>query len=116
MTSAALIQKAVEHCGSQAELARRIGGKARQGHVWKWLNAQRVSAEVAVQIERATSGVVTRHALRPDLFGLPAEISPTEADDRHAERLPPPAREGHPQPRRRGSSPAGRRAAAGEGA
>ncbi len=64
-----LIERAIRICGgSQAALARRIGGKCRQGHVCKWLNAERVTGEVAVMIEHATAGAVTRAELRPDLF------------------------------------------------
>ncbi|WP_366943404.1 YdaS family helix-turn-helix protein [Nevskia sp.] len=65
-----LIEQAITACGgSQAGLARAIGGKCRQGHVYKWLQSGQVSAEVAAQIERATAGAVTRADLRPDLFG-----------------------------------------------
>ena len=69
-----MVRKAVEICGSQKELARRIGGRVKQGHVWKWLHETKVlPAERAIQIERATNGRVTRYELRPDIFGEPPE-------------------------------------------
>lgn len=65
------IQRAIKHCGkTQTELARRTGGKTRQGHVYQWLNGLKpVSPESAVLIEQATEGCVTRFDLRPDVFG-----------------------------------------------
>lgn len=66
--SQSALQKAVEVAGSQAELARRIGKK--QAHVWNWLHRDNeVPAEAAIPIETATGGKVTRHDLRPDIFG-----------------------------------------------
>ena len=62
------LQRAIEICGSQSELARRIGGKVKPGHIHYWLKNS-VSAEACVGIERATHGAVSRHDLRPDLFG-----------------------------------------------
>lgn len=62
------LEKAVEVVGSQAELARRIGKK--QAHIWNWLNRDKqLPAEVVLAIEGATEGRVTRHELRPDIFG-----------------------------------------------
>lgn len=63
---------------TQQSLAVKVG--VTQGAVsqWKnWLdgaseNAVRVSAERAIEIEAATSGAVTRHELRPDIFDPPA--------------------------------------------
>lgn len=44
-----------------------------QGMVNHWTTGRkRVSAERAIQIERATNGAVCRHELRPDLFESPA--------------------------------------------
>ena len=72
MDTRELVKRAVEICGSQSELARRIGGRVRQGHIWKWINYTRViPAERAIQIERATEGRVSRYELRPDVFGPP---------------------------------------------
>lgn len=59
--------KAVALLGSQAELARKIGKK--QAHIWNWLHRDhRVPADMAMRIEEATAGRVTRHELRPDLY------------------------------------------------
>lgn len=66
--SQSALEKAIEVVGSQAELARRIGKK--QAHIWNWLNRDKdVPAEVVASIEDATGGAVTRHDLRPDIFG-----------------------------------------------
>jgi DNA-binding transcriptional regulator YdaS (Cro superfamily) len=65
------VQKAVELVGGQSALAKRMGGPVKQGHVWKWLRMDRIPAERAIAIERATDGRVTRQELRPDLFGEP---------------------------------------------
>lgn len=62
------LEKAVKVCGSQSELARRIGGKVRTGHIYHWLRAN-VPAERCADIEAATNGKVTRYQLRPDVFG-----------------------------------------------
>ncbi|MHB8564993.1 MAG: YdaS family helix-turn-helix protein [Acidiferrobacteraceae bacterium] len=66
------LQTAVEVVGSQSELARRISSitkiRVKQGVVWAWLNLRRVPAEFVIPIERATSGIVGRSALRPDLY------------------------------------------------
>lgn len=59
------IKSAVAIAGSQSELARRIG--VRQGHVWRWLHGQKVYAKYVLAIEAATG--VSRHDLRPDIFG-----------------------------------------------
>ena len=70
------VRKAIELCeNSQSELARRCGGKVRQGHVWKWLHAEKLTAEASIQIETATDGAVTRYDLRPDVFGQAPERS-----------------------------------------
>lgn len=61
----ALIETAITHCGSQSKLAERCGVK--QASIWQAKDAGRVSAELALMIERATEGTVTARALRPDL-------------------------------------------------
>lgn len=63
------LQKAVALCGSQAELARRAG--VQQPSINKALTAKRISAELAVKVEKATNGAVTRWELRPDLWPKP---------------------------------------------
>ena len=65
--------------GSQSELARRCGGSTRQGHVWKWLHRESLTAEAAVALERGSGGAVRRADVRPDLFGEQAPIVSQEA-------------------------------------
>ncbi|MFZ5674312.1 MAG: transcriptional regulator [Pseudomonadota bacterium] len=61
------IARAIQTCGGQVPLALKAG--VRQQTISKLLNRQHaVSAEVAVKIERATEGKVTREDLRPDIF------------------------------------------------
>lgn len=61
------VKRAVEIVGSQAELARRIGVK--QPSVWKMCNtAQSITPAIALKIEKATGGQVTRRDLLPELF------------------------------------------------
>lgn len=63
-----LIQKACTLAGGQSALARQLS--ISQGLVWQWLNGkQAVTAERCVAIESATEGAITRHDLRPDVFG-----------------------------------------------
>lgn len=61
------LQRAVSILGSQSALGRAIGKK--QQHIQYWLNS-RVPGEYVIAIERATSGQVTRHDLRPDLYPI----------------------------------------------
>lgn len=57
-------KKAVEIAGGVSELARRISVSA--SYVWQMKNGKRpVHAAIAVAIERATGGQVTRKDLRP---------------------------------------------------
>lgn len=61
------LAKAIEICGSQTALAQKIDRK--QQSVWFWLNeANSIPPKVAVAIERATDGQVTRVALCPEVF------------------------------------------------
>lgn len=60
------LRRAIDHAGSQGKLAKAAG--VTQTSIWKALQAERVSAELAIRIERATANVVTAHELRPDLF------------------------------------------------
>ncbi|MDR0251112.1 MAG: helix-turn-helix domain-containing protein [Burkholderiales bacterium] len=68
------LEKAISIAGGQSALARKIGGKVRQGHIWYWLNEAggRVPAEYCATIEKET-GVPCR-GLRPDVFGGQAVI------------------------------------------
>ncbi|TAL38891.1 MAG: chaperone [Alphaproteobacteria bacterium] len=79
MNATDLVAKAIGIAGgSQQKLAARIGFS--QMAVCKALKTGRVSAAMAVAIERATGGEVTRQGLRPDLFGAPyASQSGSEA-------------------------------------
>jgi|HigsolmetaAR204D_1030405.scaffolds.fasta_scaffold00993_14 Uncharacterized protein conserved in bacteria, prophage-related len=66
--SAHLLKPLIEQAGSQAEFARRIG--AAPALVWQWLDGRRpVSPKFAREIE-AKFGL-SRHDLRPDIFGPP---------------------------------------------
>ncbi|GAB6842337.1 hypothetical protein JCM2811A_13380 [Methylorubrum rhodinum] len=55
--------------GSEAKLGVACG--VTQGAIWKAKTAGRVSGEMAVKIERATSGAIPRWRLRPDLWDAP---------------------------------------------
>ena len=78
MDTATAIELAVQAAGGQSALARKLaemtGHGFRQGHVWKWLNGSPVMAEACLPIEQLTG--VSRHHLRPDIFGPP----PAEAE------------------------------------
>jgi DNA-binding transcriptional regulator YdaS (Cro superfamily) len=65
------LQRAVDIVGGQTALAAALGEPIKQGHVWYWLEKKggEVPAEHCAAIERATDGKVTRHDLRPDVFG-----------------------------------------------
>lgn len=62
------IERAVKIAGSQRALAEKAG-LSQQGISWLLNEAPQISAEVAIKIERATDGEVTRQMLRPDMFG-----------------------------------------------
>ncbi len=62
-----LIQAAVDDLGSQAKLARAVGCSQQQ--ISYLLKAKTVSAKMAIRIEAATKGKVTRHDLCPEIFG-----------------------------------------------
>lgn len=68
------LEAAVAAAGSQSELARRIG--VRQGYIWRWLRAGKIAAEYVLAVEAATGGAVTRHDLRPDVFGPAPSAAP----------------------------------------
>jgi len=60
-----LIETAISQLGSQAKLAEACGVK--QQSIWQAKDSGRVSAELALLIEKATGGAVTAKGLRPDL-------------------------------------------------
>jgi DNA-binding transcriptional regulator YdaS (Cro superfamily) len=62
-----LVRRAIERFGSQARLAARMGCSQQQ--IAYMLTAARVSAEMAAKIDAATDGLVSKHDLRPDIFG-----------------------------------------------
>ena len=62
-----LWQKIRASCGTQAELARRIGVKPMTVSQWK---VRGVPPNRVLPIEKATGGQVTRHDLRPDIYPI----------------------------------------------
>lgn len=60
------LNKAIAHFGTRKALAEAIG--VHPMAVTQWGKRQRVPAERAVEIEKASGGAVTRHDLRPDLW------------------------------------------------
>lgn len=80
MTAQAL-SRAISIVGSQKKLAAKIG--TTQSQVWYWLKRSRkgVPGEFAQKIEGATKGVVSRHELRPDVFGSsPSRSKPSQQE------------------------------------
>lgn len=65
------ITRAIKLCGgSQVKLAKKAGF-SQQYISWLLKDAERISVEAALSIEKATDGLVSRHDLRPDVFGSP---------------------------------------------
>lgn len=62
-----LVKSAAALLGSQQALAEATG-LSQQGISYLINQAPRVTAEVAIAIERATNGAVTAKELRPDIF------------------------------------------------
>lgn len=70
-----LVQKAVVTLGSQAKLATAAG--CSQQLISQLVNGEiGVTAETAQKIDAATNGAVSKHDLRPDIFGK-GEAPPT---------------------------------------
>lgn len=70
-TNANHIERAVSIFGSQKKLADAMS--CSQQHVSLLIRgAVRVTAEMALAVDKATDGVVSKHDLRPDIFGEPA--------------------------------------------
>lgn len=60
---------------SQSEFAEKLG--VSQGLVSQWVQGiTGITPERAIEIEDATAGVVTRHELRPDIFGRSPQRGP----------------------------------------
>lgn len=62
------VERAVRIRGSQAKLAE-AAGCSQQQISYLLHDAERISAEMAAAIERATNGEVSKAVLRPDMFG-----------------------------------------------
>ena len=62
-----LIEHAVQIHGSQARLAAAMGCSQQQ--ISYLLNAKSITAEMAKALDEVTDGKVSRHELRPDIFG-----------------------------------------------
>lgn len=62
------IIRAVKESGSQAKLATAMGCSQQQIS-YLLHEANSISLEMAVAIDKATDGVVSRQDLRPDVFG-----------------------------------------------
>jgi DNA-binding transcriptional regulator YdaS (Cro superfamily) len=76
------IETAIALLGSQAKLADACG--VTQASIWQAKEVGRVSAELALLIERATAGGVTARQLRPD---LPWPDSPLAPDAQARKRV-----------------------------
>jgi DNA-binding transcriptional regulator YdaS (Cro superfamily) len=68
-----LIQTAIKLAGSQQKLARKC--EVSQQQISYLLKSRTISAEMALKIDSATDGQVSRHVLRPDIFGEEARAS-----------------------------------------
>lgn len=64
--------------GSETKLATAAG--CSQNAVWAAKRAGRVSAELAVALERATDGEVPRWRLRPDLWSRPTDSASNKSE------------------------------------
>lgn len=61
------LKKAADAVGGVTKLARAIG--VSQGAVSNWFARGQVPADKCRAIEVATDGAISRHDLRPDIFG-----------------------------------------------
>lgn len=80
------VQRAVKIVGSQKALADKTG-LSQQGISWLLKEARQISAEIAVAIDRATEGQVSKAELRPDLF---THVTPESSDDGNKNHEAPP--------------------------
>lgn len=69
LTVPALIQRAAELSGGMSALARKLGIARSAPYSWSKIPASRV-----LQIEAATGGRLSRHAMRPDLYPLSVQV------------------------------------------
>lgn len=70
-TSHSALHRAIEHAGSAAALARKIGVTPQAIYQW-----DRVPAERVIAIEAATGGAVSRCDLRPDIYPRDGAANP----------------------------------------
>ncbi|AYO83681.1 transcriptional regulator [Methylobacterium brachiatum] len=78
-----VISKAIRYFGSQALMAKAIGSS--QSAISRMLLLEiAVTAEVAVAIDRASSGAVPRWEIRPDLWDQPIRASAKYEVEAHA--------------------------------
>jgi DNA-binding transcriptional regulator YdaS (Cro superfamily) len=61
------IEAAIGHLGSQTKLAEAMGCSQQQ--ISYLLRAKTVSAKMAIRLEAATNGKVSRYTLCPEIFG-----------------------------------------------
>ena len=73
------VTAAIQIAGGVTHLARKLGLSYQAVRKWE---AGRVPAERCRAIEIATNGQVTRHELRPDIFGPAPERVPVFLPDR----------------------------------
>lgn len=76
------ITQALEKVGGQCAMARAIG--VTQGAVWQWVVRGSVPADRVLAIYRATSGQVTPHQLRPDIYPDPDYRPNLQTEQPHA--------------------------------
>jgi DNA-binding transcriptional regulator YdaS (Cro superfamily) len=62
------IERAISAHGSQVKLAKEVGC-SQQYISWLLKDADQISAEMSIAFERGTKGLISRHELRPDIFG-----------------------------------------------
>ena len=76
-----LMERAISFAGSEAKLGVLTGYS--QNAIWYAKRNGRVSAELAIAIDRVTSGVISKAEMRPDVFpATPAELSRQPAEAR----------------------------------
>lgn len=63
------LDRAIELAGGQSRLAEKIGRSQQLISYWQKTRKGIVPAECVKDIEDAVKGEVTRHDLRPDIFG-----------------------------------------------
>jgi DNA-binding transcriptional regulator YdaS (Cro superfamily) len=61
------IRAAISHLGSQTKLAAAMGCSQQQ--ISYLLRSKTVSAKMAIRLEAATNGKITRHIVCPEIFG-----------------------------------------------